>query len=161
MVRVTEDEVLELVTRLPDVVVVTASEASGAPQAAWGDSFCFYDPTGDGERHSPFATIVTQNYEGFDTESDLNRPGVFRVNVAVGRAAFEALFGYAPAAHADHHAEYDYAALDRLLPHPIYAAQGWVSVLNPAAETQDRLASLLTDAHDLAAKRHQRRASLG
>ena len=41
----------------------------------------------------PFATIVTKDYTGFDTASDLNRPGVFRLNVGVGRDTFRALFG--------------------------------------------------------------------
>ena len=163
MVSVTEDDVRELVSGLEHVEVVTASEANGAPEVAWGDSFFFYRPPGTGERaqRQPFATLVTQDYPGFDTASDLGRPGVFRVNVGVGRAAFTALFGYSPAAHADHAEAYDYAVLDRLLPHPVYATQGWVCVLNPGAETSARLESLLREAHAAAAKRHERRESQG
>jgi hypothetical protein len=37
---------------------------------------------------------VTQDYDGFDTGSNLNRPGVFRLNIAVGRDRFEELLGY-------------------------------------------------------------------
>ena len=159
----TEDEVRELVSGLEDVEVVIASEANGAPEVAWGDSFFFYRPPGSGEQaqRQPFATLVTQDYAGFDTASDLDRAGVFRVNVGVGREAFTALFGHSPAAHADRSAEYDYAALDRLLPHPVYASQGWVCVLNPGTETAARLETLLRDAHSLAARRHHRRESHG
>ena len=160
MVPVTEDEVVELVRRLPGVLVIAPTEADGAPEAWWSDRFFYYDPAGtlDTTRHQPFATIVTHDYEGFDTASDLDRPGVFRVNVAVGSKAFEGMFGYPPAAHADHHAEYDYAALDQVLPHPIYAGQGWVSVLSPGSSTTSKLESLLGQAHALAAERHRRRA---
>jgi Family of unknown function (DUF6194) len=157
---VTEDDVLQLVRRLPDVHVFTASEADGAPEVAWGDSFVYYDPSGRGEdtHGQPFATIVTKDYEGWDTASALNRSGVFRVNVAVGREIFAALFGHAPAAHADHYGDYDYTALDRVIPHPVYAGQGWVSVLNPQA-TAPQLESLLAQAHARAAARHRRRAA--
>ena len=72
----------------------------------------------------PFATIVQSDYEGFDVLSDLARPGVFRVNIGVGRERFEELIGYAPAAHERRREESDYAELDRLLPHPAYASQG-------------------------------------
>lgn len=41
-----EHEVVRFVSRLPGVVAVTASEASGAPEVAWGDSFFSYDPQG-------------------------------------------------------------------------------------------------------------------
>jgi hypothetical protein len=159
----TEEDVRELVSRLPDVEVVIASEANGAPAVAWGDSFFTYHPPDSAERaHSqPFATLVTQDYPGFDTASDLGRPGVFRVNVAVGRETFTALFGHSPAAHAGHAAEYDYAVLDRLLPHPVYAAQGWACVLCPGEQTAAELETLLRQAHALAARRHHRRESHG
>jgi hypothetical protein len=157
----TEDDVRQLVSALPDVAVLIASEANGAPEVAWGDSFFFYEPSGEGARRDPFATLVTKDYPGFDTASDLDRPGVFRVNVGVGRESFRKLFGYLPTAHPDHYTEFDYTALDRLIPHPVYAAQGWVSVLNPGAQTSAELQTLLRQAHDRAVERHRRRESHG
>jgi hypothetical protein len=133
----TEEDVIQFVGGLPSVHTVTASEANGAPEVSWGDTFFFYDPEGTepADRRLPFATIVTKDYPGFDTASNLNRPGVFRVNIAVGRDAYRDLLGHPPAAHADHRAGYDYSTLDRLVPHPVYAAQGWVSILNPGEAT--------------------------
>jgi hypothetical protein len=61
----------------------------------------------------PFATVVTQDYDGWDTASDLNRPGVFRLNIAVGRTAFEKLTGYPPGEHETRPVRLDYTALDR------------------------------------------------
>jgi hypothetical protein len=158
-VGVIETDVVQLVQRLPGVEVVRAGRDNGAPEIAWGDSFFFYDPddVGESARRQPFATIVTKNYGEFDAASDLDRPGVFRVNVAVGRRAFEQLFGHPAPEHAEHSGDYDYAELDRLLPHPVYATQGWVCVLNPGTRTASQLESLLADAHGLAAERYRRR----
>jgi hypothetical protein len=154
----TAEEIIAFVTSLPGVAAVTASETNGAPEAAWGDSFFFYDPEDDAaSRRMPFATIVTQDYDGWDTASDLNRPGVFRLNIAVGRTAFEQLTGYPPGEHDAQAVRFDYTALDRLLPHPAYAAQGWVAILNPGEATAGQARSLLTDAHALAVQRHDRR----
>ena len=96
----TKDDIVAFATGLPGVVAFTASEANGAPEVSWGDSFFFYDPDGDPsiDRQMPFATIVTNDYDGSDTASDLNRPGVFRLNIGVGRPAFEKLIGYPPRA---------------------------------------------------------------
>ncbi|BCL13128.1 DUF6194 family protein [Micromonospora sagamiensis] len=153
----TEEDIVEFVTSLPGVDLLTASAANGAPEMAWGDHFFYYDPDRDlpADRRMPFATIVGRNYPGFDTASDLDRDGVFRVNVAVGRQVFEELFGHAPAAHGAHHDEYDHAALDRFVPHPLYATQGWASVLNPGEATAERTRALLAGAHARAVARHR------
>lgn len=153
----TQDDVIDFVAGLPGVAVFTASEENGAPEAAWGDTFFFYDPDGDEtNRRMPFATIVTKDYDGHDTASELNRPGVFRVNIAVGRTAFEELVGHPPTDPAD---GVDCTALDTLIPHPVYAPQAWVAILNPGETTAKLARSLLTDAHDHAAQRYSRRRS--
>jgi hypothetical protein len=155
---VTEVEIIEYVGGLPGVVTVTASEENAAPAAAWGDTFFFYDPDGSTSQNQrlPFATVVIHDYAGWDTESQLDRDGIFRVNIAIGRSGFEKLLGHAPGEHAAHHDRFDYTATDVLLPHPIYAAQGWVSILNPAERTSMQLRSLLDDAYSLAARRYAR-----
>jgi hypothetical protein len=154
---VTEDEIIELVRSMPGAVAVTASESNGAPEPAWGDTFFFYDPDGDTpeNRRFPFATIVTKDYGGFDMASRLDRPGVFRLNISVGRDTFEELAGYPPAAHSERQAGVNYAPLDRLLPHPIYASQSWVCVLNPGAAAGAQARTLLSHAHARARGRHR------
>ena len=135
--RVTEDELIDFIAGLPGVVAVKASEAIGAPEVAWGDSFFFYDPEDvPAERRSPFATIVTNDYDGFDMASNLNRHGIYRLNLAVGRVRFEQLVGYPTAQHAAHEEDFDYSALDCVLPHPVYAVQACVSILNPGDKTR-------------------------
>ncbi|HEX5504897.1 MAG TPA: DUF6194 family protein, partial [Thermomicrobiales bacterium] len=126
---------------------------------AAGDTFFIFDPDRDLEpKHQfPFATIVTKDYGDFDRASNLDRPGVFRLNVGVGRETFRSLFGSPPspsggagAAETGH----DFTALDRLLPHPVYAPQSWVCVLNPSDETFQTVRPLLAEAYDQAVNRH-------
>jgi hypothetical protein len=153
-----EEALIEFGRSLPGVVVDTPGPGSGAPEIAWGDSFFYSDPDDDAaNRRHPFATIVTKDYTGFDEESDLDRPGIYRLNVAVGRTAFADLLGYEPTQHANHAAGFDYTRLDELLPHPVYASQGWVSVLNPGERMLGTARTLVADARDLAAKRYDRR----
>jgi hypothetical protein len=104
----------------------------------------------DAEKHFPnYATIVTNN--DYDDGSDLDRDGVFRLNLGLTRATFERLVGDA----LDPAAPPDYAAHDTLLPHPTYAAQPWISILNPSAATfHEVVIPLIAEAHDrLAAQR--------
>jgi hypothetical protein len=152
----TEDEIIRLAKSLSGTVVLTADGASGAPEVAWGDSFVFYDPDDREEnRQLGFATIVTKDYGGFDEASNLNRPGVFRLNLSVGRQQFEAVLGYSPAEHASRAATIDYTALDHVLPHPIYAAQGWVAIVCPSERTDEQARALLKHAHQRAMAQHR------
>ncbi|WP_380167820.1 DUF6194 family protein [Jannaschia sp. R86511] len=151
------DDVLAWVRALTGVVVTTAREGDGSPPSAWGDSFVSHDPDGSADqgRWQPFATVVTSDYPGFDTASRLDRPGVYRVNVAAGRELFAELLGYPPAAAEAHQDEVDHAAADVWLPHPVYAAQGWVCVVRPGPVTTPRLRRLLEQAHARAAARYR------
>lgn len=105
----------------------------------------------DPEKHWPnFATLVTTDEH--DDASDLNRPGVFRLNIGVDRPTFERIANADP--------QPDHAAFDRLLPHPVYAKQLWISILNPSDETfAETVVPLLVLAHDrlaTARARHRR-----
>ena len=157
----TLDEYLDLARALPDVEVDTPGPGSQAPEVAWGDSFIAYrapDPLPGDEREFPFATVVTKDYPGFDTDSQLDREGVVRLNFSVGRREYECLLGHAPAEHDRHRGEYDPAAIGLLIPHPAYASQGWVSLVCDG-DVPGAAASLLTLAHDQAAERHRLRRS--
>jgi Family of unknown function (DUF6194) len=115
------------------------------------DTFFMYDPEGnlDAKQKFPFATIVTKDYGDFDNTSQLDRPGVFRLNIGLSRTTFISLFPSDATG-------FDPAALDQLMPHPVYASQSWVSVLNPSAETFERLKPLLAEAYSRAAGRRVR-----
>jgi hypothetical protein len=122
-----------------------------------GDSFIYYDPQGerDFSHRQPFATIVTKDYGEFDNTSKLDRPGVYRLNISLSRERFQELLGFPPNQLDAKRADYDFAAPDQLLPHPIYGVQSWVSILNPSQETFDATVKpLLAEAYNLAAQRY-------
>jgi hypothetical protein len=133
------------------VDVEVAAQENGAPEVAWGDTFFIHDPEHnlEGARRFPFATIVTQDYGDFDNRSNLDRPGVFRLNIGIGRDSFVALFGSGDEG-------YDFTALDRLMPHPVYGGNHWVCVLNPSETTFESLRPLLDEAYSIAVKRNRR-----
>lgn len=109
------------------------------------------------DKHWPnFATIVWKDDFDEDAVSNLTaRPGVYRVNVGVDKVTLARLVGSL--------ADPDYAAFDRFLPHPVYARQRWISILNPShATVADELLPLITAAHDhLVASASDRRRSGG
>ena len=136
----------------PDPEAITRAILERYPETvvaqALGATFFSLDET-----HWPnFATIVTTDEHDEGAPSDLARPGAFRLNVGVGRATFERLVGSLTAP--------DYAAYDTILPHPVYAKQRWVSILNPSAATfRDLVLPLVAEAHDrLAATRARHRS---
>jgi hypothetical protein len=111
------------------------------------DFFLLYDPRKDlpPERQMPFATVVTGDH--YETVSHLDRPHTYRLNIGLTRATYASLFGTVP----DH---IDYAATDILMPHPVYASQHWVCVVNPGAASLDRVKELLAEAHAFAARKY-------
>jgi hypothetical protein len=118
-------------------------------ETAMGATFFFYGP----ERMLPLATLVTDNQH--DSFSDLDRPSVFRLNIGVSRPTFEALFGSKPAVPTAG-SGYDFTALDRIMPHPVYGNMSWACVLSPGDATfQSEVAPLLAEAYELAVKRHR------
>ena len=154
----TQDDVIDFVTaHLEGTVVVVASEENGDPEMAWGDTFFFYDPDGITvpERRLPYATIVTNDYPGFDEASNLKRPDVYRVNAWVSRDTVELQTS------ADDAPTIDYAVLDKVIPHPVYGSQSWLSVLNPGHDTQGRVKDLLTEAHHRARTRYEKQRAKG
>ncbi len=138
------------IAALPGVVVEVAGD--GAPEVSRGDRF-FY--TGGGDRRRPFATIVSRDVPGFDEASRLDRPGVFRLNVELGRRGFTAEFGYPPAELPERLPGVDAARLDTVIPHPAYGTYGWASVLNPGPASLPEVDRLLA-----AALARRRRAPL-
>ena len=136
----------------PDPEAITDTILETWPETdmveALGARFFSLDP----EKHFPnFATIVTTDEHDEGTPSQLSRPGVFRLNIGVGQETFERLVGSM--------SEPDYAALDRIVPHPVYARQLWISILNPSQDTfRDTVMPLLTEAHDRLAAARARHA---
>jgi len=130
---------------------------------ASGDTYFYYDLPDDPEpdRRFPFATLITGDRH--DSFSNLDREGVYRLNVGVSRQTYESLIGAPPPrAEADgsYDTGHDYTALDRIMPHPVYAPMNWVSVLNPSRQTFATVVRpLLDEAIDTAGRKAARRAA--
>ena len=152
------DDIIGQVTSFDGTLAQRPQDGDGTPEIAWGDVFFFYTPDGTiPEATQPFATIVTKNYPG-DELSQLDPVDRFRVNVATGRDVFVEWTGHDPREPAG---EVDYAAVDVVMPHPVYGEVGWLSVVNPGPATDDAVRDLLRRAYELARGRAERRAQLG
>jgi hypothetical protein len=133
---------------------VNALEASG-------DTYFIYDPERDlpPSYQQPFATLVTGDRH--DQVSDLERPGVFRLNVGVSKATYRGLLGAPPGPPGEHgvvETGHDFAVLDQVLPHPVYAPQSWICVLSPSEATFERMKPWLAEAYGIAVRRVEKRA---
>ena len=130
----------------PDEITdwITSTYPGTVVAQAMGATFFSLD-----ERQWPnFATIVTTDEHDMGAPSNLARDGVFRLNIGVGRATFERLVGTVEDA--------DYAALDRIVPHPVYAKQRWIAILNPSRPTFDEVVKpLIAEAHARLATSHR------
>jgi uncharacterized protein DUF6194 len=96
-----------------------------------------------------FATIVTKDYGDFDRASNLNRPGVFRLNIGISQKTFDSMFTSQEG--------YDFGKLDLVMPHPVYGPNHWVCVLNPSHETFRSLRPLLEESYQIAVRRAGRK----
>jgi hypothetical protein len=121
----------------PNVDIATYPPDAGA--TAWFFSI-------DREKHWPnFATIVTTDEHDMEQNSNLVARGAYRLNIGVGRATFERLI--------DASGTYDYTAVDEVIPHPTYAKQRWIGIVNPSPATfDDIIRPLLDEAYDRVAK---------
>jgi hypothetical protein len=138
---------------LPGVTGTRIEPESEMPPFTWGDRFFF---AGE-DRMRPFATIVGHDVPDFDERSRLSADGRYRLNIEVGRDEFRNLFGYGPEEFAAHQETIDFAEPDRVIPHPAYAVQGWVSVVNPGPATAAEVTRLLDRARIRSAAREKRR----
>jgi hypothetical protein len=128
--------------------------------AEWGDTFFYYNPGSKLPNDIYFATLKTGD-DDYDRASNLDRPGVFRLNIGVSKDTYRRLFGAGPTHIGSGQNElegHDLTALDRIMPHPVYASMGWVCVVNPGPETFDAVKLLLAEAYDRALAKFAKRA---
>lgn len=157
----TPERIRAMFATLPDVQILLAGPETDAPENAWGDTFFTVQPPGHQDpRRMPFATIVTSNYPGVDDSSRLDRDDTFALNLRVGPQYFEGLLGFAPKDAPAHSHLVDPAATAQIMPHPLYASQGWIRVLNPPAAQAEQLLGLASSAVELARRRIIERAAL-
>jgi len=112
----------------------------------FGYAFFF---VGDDHR-LPFVTFADSDND-YDSVSHLNREGLFRANISVRKETFQKLVGEPTSEPVD------YTRLDTFLPHPHYARQHFVCILNPSGENIETTKNLIVEAHAIAVHRLQRK----
>jgi uncharacterized protein DUF6194 len=122
---------------------------------AQDDLFYLYDPAADlpPERQQPFATIVTGDH--YEKVSRLDEPGAWRLNIGLTKTTYTSLFGPVPTERdADWVLDsgHDYTTRDTLLPHPFYASQYWVCIIDPT--DPGTVVPLIDEAYEFAVRKY-------
>lgn len=126
----------------------------------WGERAVFYNPQQQLKRGIYVLTIKEHDGPN-DCASNLNRTGIYRVNFALKKEKYREMFGAPPKrpeAGGVVALDYQFSAEDVLLPHPVYAWMGWVSILNPKPLTFEAMKPLIEDAYDFATEKFLRRS---
>lgn len=116
---------------------------------SWGEDAFFFNPGRVRPRGVYFATLKEKDGAN-DRASALDRHGVYRLNIGLTKEDYRALFGDPPARPGKGgivRTGHDFTAIDVLTPHPVYGWMTWVSILNPSAESFERLKPLLANAY--------------
>lgn len=116
---------------------------------SWGENGIFYNPNGVLKRGIYVLTVKEKDGQN-DKASDLNRKNIYRVNLGLRKDTFKQLFEFIPkrpAAGGVVEMDYDFKALNKIIPHPVYGWMGWISVLNPTQETFEELKPLIEEAY--------------
>lgn len=125
----------------------------------WGECGLFYNPGGVLPKGVYFLTFKEKDGPN-DAASNVNRPGVFRLNLGISKATFVRLFGHIPerpAAGGVVRTGHDFQALDCIMPHPVYGWMAWIGVLNPGPETFEAMTPLFDEGYRLAVERFKKR----
>ncbi len=105
----------------PDVIVNHCLERLDGTVAveSWGERGIFYNPDGRLKRGVYVLTIKEKDGDN-DCSSQLDRQGVWRVNIGVRKSTFRTMFGEIPARPPKGgtvDAAHDFSALDCIMPH--------------------------------------------
>jgi hypothetical protein len=93
---------------------------------AYRERSFFYNPDNSLPKGIYFSTIKESDGPN-DKSSNLNREGVYRLSIGVGKKHYKKLFGDVPKRPAKGEIvelEFDFATTGMLMPHPIYAWSG-------------------------------------
>lgn len=151
----------------PSISIETAEmfltqEVEGVvPLSAWGEVSYFYNPGNTLKRGTYFATIKQKDGDN-DKASNIDRDGVWRLNIGLAKPTYQSLFGPNPDRPGKGgviEGPWDFSQLDRLMPHPVYGWMSWVAVLNPSQETWRQCIPLIQNAHAKAKAGFEKRVS--
>lgn len=126
---------------------------------AWGEISLFYNPDNLLKRGIYFCTIKEKDGEN-DGASNLNRIGIFRMNFGVSKNTFKGIFQTVPKRPTKGkciEGNYDFQALDTLIPHPVYGWMAWVCILNPSIQSLDELELLIEESYRICIEKYEKK----
>ena len=126
---------------------------------SWGERGIFYNP-GNVLKRGVYVLTVKEKDGDNDKSSNLDRENVYRVNIGVRKTTFIERFGAVPKRPAKGctvDSNYDFSAIDQIIPHPVYAWMGWICSLNPSKETFEELKPLIQEAYEYAKEKFKKR----
>ena len=127
--------------------------------SSWGERGIFYNPENKLKRGIYVLTVKEKDGDN-DKGSELNREGVFRVNLGVRKKTFSEMFGEAPKRPGKGcvvNMNYDFTAADVIIPHPVYAWMSWICILNPSEKSFEQLKPLILEAYEYAKEKFAKR----
>lgn len=126
---------------------------------SWGEKGFFYNPQNLLKRGVYILTVKEKDGDN-DKASELNRSNVYRVNMGVRKKTFVDLFGEIPKRPGKGETvdiNCNFTELDKIIPHPVYSWMGWICVLNPSAETFEKIKPLIREAYEYATEKFKKR----
>jgi hypothetical protein len=133
-----------------DIINKISADFDGViPKSSWGETSLFYNPGKTLPNGVYFCTLKEQNGDN-DKSSKLDRDGVFRLSIGIGKDSYKNNFGEKPKRPAKGciiNTGHDFTALNELMPHPIYGWMSWVQILNPTESAFSELLPLIYEAH--------------
>jgi hypothetical protein len=128
----------------------------------WGETGLFYNPDLKLKKGIYLLTIKEKDGNN-DSSSNLNRVDHFRLNIGISKPTFMKMFGripVRPSAGEIINMDYDFSAVDKIMPHPVYGWMAWICVINPSSETFKTLIPLINEGYKLALEKYSKKMIL-
>lgn len=126
---------------------------------SWGETSVFYNP-GHVLKRGIYVLTVKEKDGDNDRASQLDRDGVYRVNLGLRKKTYVNLFDSTPKRPPKGgtvEMDVDFTRTDILLPHPVYAWMGWVCVLTPSERTFEKLKPFIFESYEYAKEKFSKR----
>jgi hypothetical protein len=126
----------------------------------WGERALFYNPGQKLPKGIYFLTFKEK--DGANDSASKIKPGQYRLNAGISKAAFITRFGSIPVrppAGGVVNTGHDFTACDMVTPHPVYGWMSWIAVKNPSSATFVELKPLLSEAYAMAVKKFANRSA--
>lgn len=125
----------------------------------WGERGVFYNPDGALKKGVYILTIKEKDGDN-DRASNLDRQGVYRVNLGLRKETFLKMFSFVPKrppAGGIVEMSFNFSRTDEIMPHPVYAWMSWICVLSPTERTLEALKPLIEEAYLYAKEKYGKR----